>query len=109
LKTLEKDKDSSHVPQAYPQIANALEILASNIPAEINLPVEKGYALATDKLLAIAGIICCALAVIGALTYIVSDALNNNTLARIGAWIAAFETICGSIIGLYEFGKMIRR
>jgi len=43
-----RGKNSGYVPQAYPQIANALEILASNIPAEINLPVEKGYALATD-------------------------------------------------------------
>jgi hypothetical protein len=43
-----RGKNSGYVPQAYPQIANALETLASNIPAEINLPLEKGYALATD-------------------------------------------------------------
>jgi hypothetical protein len=43
-----RDKDSGYVPQAYPQIANALETLANNIPTETNLPVEKGYALTTD-------------------------------------------------------------
>jgi hypothetical protein len=43
-----RGRNSGYVPQAYPQIANALETLASNIPAEINLPVEKGYALITD-------------------------------------------------------------
>jgi hypothetical protein len=37
-----RGKNSGYVPQAYPQIANALETLANNIPAEINLPVEKG-------------------------------------------------------------------
>jgi hypothetical protein len=43
-----RGKNSGYVPQAYPQVANALETLASNIPAETNLPVEKGCALTTD-------------------------------------------------------------
>jgi hypothetical protein len=43
-----RGRSSGYVPQAYPQIANALEILASNIPTEIDLPVEKGYVLVMD-------------------------------------------------------------
>ncbi len=37
-----------YVPQAYRQIANVLESLARSIPAEIDLPVEKGYSLVVD-------------------------------------------------------------
>jgi len=37
-----------YVPTAYPQIARALDDLANNIPEELNLEVEKGYAVVTD-------------------------------------------------------------
>jgi len=45
-----RGRNSGYVPQAYPQTANAVETLANNIPTEINLPVEKGNALATDAI-----------------------------------------------------------
>jgi len=43
-----KGSSPGYVPTAYPQIARALEDLANNIPEELNLEVEKGYALTTD-------------------------------------------------------------
>jgi hypothetical protein len=58
-----RGKDSRYVPQAHPQIASALKTLASNIPTEIDLPVEKGYALATDSI--VWPMVCIAISVIG--------------------------------------------
>jgi len=43
-----RGEGSSYVPQAYPQIANALKALGKGLPAELNLSVEKGYALVVD-------------------------------------------------------------
>jgi len=48
---------------AYLQIANALNTLAKNIPQELNLEVEKGYALVTDFPVWLA--VCIAAGVIG--------------------------------------------
>jgi len=45
-----KGSSPGYVPTAYPQIARALNDLANNIPKEINLEVEKGYALVMDYL-----------------------------------------------------------
>ena len=67
-----RGRNSGYIPQAYPQIANALEILASNIPAEINLPVEKGYALVTDLPNFVIG------AIIGAAFYVVTWAITTR-------------------------------
>jgi hypothetical protein len=45
-----RGKNSGYVPQAYPQIASALETLAINLPEEVNLSVEKGYVLIVDPI-----------------------------------------------------------
>jgi hypothetical protein len=103
-----RGKNSGYVPQAYPQIANALETLASNIPAEINLPVEKGYALATDKLLAIAGIICAGVAIIGFALDMAGKILNNDILKEIGYWGMRIGGLCSAIIGFRGWIKMLR-
>ncbi len=46
---LKQGSEYGYSPQAYPQIARALEKLARNIPQELNLTVEKGYALVLDE------------------------------------------------------------
>jgi hypothetical protein len=83
---MKRGKDSGYVPQAYPQIANALETLVQNIPEEINLPVEKGYALVTDilKIVIICVIICVLIAIIAIITLWVAD----NPIVKIAATIA---------------------
>jgi hypothetical protein len=90
------------VPQAYPQIANALETLASNIPAEINLPVEKGYALATDVWKKVA-IVCGALGVIGVVTWAINEwVIRNDTVKRIVEITLKLAGLCASILRLRE-------
>ena len=95
-----RGKNSGYVPQAYPQIANALETLASIILAEINLPVEKGYALATDIWKKVA-IVCAGLAIIGALTWLINEwFIHNDTVKRIADTTLRFATICAAILTL---------
>jgi len=104
-----RGKNSGYVPQAYPQIANTLEILASNIPAEINLSLEKGYALATDlKLLALVGLIFYGVTVIGIALDVAGKILNNDTLKEIGYWGMRIGGLCSAIIGLRGAIKMFR-
>jgi|GEM_PF-1427874 len=104
-----RGKNSGYVPQAYPQIANALETLAGNIPAEINLSVEKGYALATDlKLLALAGLICYGVTIIGIVLDAAGKILNNDTLKEIGYWGMRIGGLCSAIIGFRGAIKMFR-
>jgi len=43
-----KGSQSNYVPQAYPQLAQALKTIANYVPSEINLEVLVGYALALD-------------------------------------------------------------
>jgi len=95
-----RGRNSGYVPQAYPQIANALKTLASNIPAEISLPVEKGYALTTDIWQKVA-IVCAGLAIIGALTWLINDwFIHNDTVRRIADTTLRFATICAAILTL---------
>jgi hypothetical protein len=67
---------SGYVPQAYPQIANALEALGKNLPAELDLPVEKGYALVTDINPLLIGVIVGA--VLGGISYTIQWARTTG-------------------------------
>jgi hypothetical protein len=104
---MKRGKDSGYVPQAYPQIANALKTLVQNIPEEINLPVEKGYALVTDilKIVIICVIICVLIAIIAIITLWVAD----NPIVKIAATIAIIiDLIISRLIPLPCALKQVR-
>jgi len=83
-----KGSSPGYVPTAYPQIARALEDLANNIPKELNLEVEKGYALATDVIWKFA--VCAAMLAIGiGLQMYVTYATGTGTLDPKSAAILA--------------------
>jgi len=115
------------VPTAYPQIAKALNDLANNIPKEINLEIEKGYALTTDFPVWLA--VCIAAGVIGiglqmyATYYGMTGALDAKTttiLVGIGGAITFFgrrsmsmgsskdlyREICSSYLKLYRLDRI---
>jgi hypothetical protein len=102
-----RGRNSGYVPQAYPQIANALETLASNIPAEINLPVEKGYALATDLHPLVVSVLAGALG--GFLAYVGYWAVSTGCDISKWSWReAAAWTVAGALSGLgYALGYRI--
>jgi len=102
-----RGKNSSYVAQAYPQIANALETLASNIPTEINLPLEKGYTLTTDVHPLIVSVLAGALG--GFLAYVGYWAVSTGCDISRWSWReAAAWTVAGALSGLgYALGYRI--
>jgi len=96
-----KGSSPGYVPTAYPQIARALNDLANNIPQELNLEVEKGYALVTDILwkLAVAGAIVGAIynAVQYTLDWLRSGADPNKWSWRDFGWVVATGAITGAV------------
>jgi len=91
---LTKGKNSNYVPQAYPQIANALEVLANNTPVEINLPVEKGYALTTDIPNFVIG------AIMGAAFYVVTWAVTTRCDPSKWDWVGfGISVASGAVTG----------
>jgi len=92
---LKRGKSSGYVPQAYPQIANALEILADSIPQEIDLPIERGYAIVVDFLLSmIAG------AIVGAIGYVTIWAITTGCDVNKWSWEQfALSIVIGAALG----------
>jgi len=94
-----KGSSPGYVPTAYPQIARALEDLANNIPEELNLEVEKGYALVTDFPVVVIVAAIIASAIVGGVGTFVS--VYSST----GDWQRA--TLCaipGAVISAWAMG-----
>jgi len=91
-----KGSSPGYVPTSYPQIARALNDLANNIPQELNLEVEKGYALTTD--IPAWFVVCIASLAVGLLaTYYATT--SEDPRIRIAASFVAF--IAGYVLGSY--------
>jgi len=80
-----------YVPTAYPQIARALDDLAKNIPQELNLEVEKGYALVTDVFWTIVGAIVGGIATGLAAYHRTGNIYAAITAGVLGAVMGAFS------------------
>ncbi len=63
--------DKAYRPTSYPQLARCLDILADNMPREVDLPLDRGYALIVDPLpvLAIVKVVCIAAFVLSVALY----------------------------------------
>jgi len=106
-----KGSSPGYVPTSYPQIAKALNDLANNIPKEINLEVEKGYALVTDVVwkLVIAGVIGGAIR--GAILYTIRWTVTTG--GDISKWDwkefaanVAAHAVVGALEGAYAPGSL---
>jgi len=73
--------DSNYKPQAYPLIADHIQKLANSLPAEVNLRVVRGYALALDFLMSIIKG-----AVVGAVMYTVNWAVTTGCDVNKWSW-----------------------
>ena len=60
------------------------------------------------NLLALAGLICCGVTVIGIVSDIVGKILNNDILKEIGYWGMRIGGLCSAIIGFRGYIKTVR-
>jgi len=92
-----KGSSPGYVPTAYPQIARALDNLANNIPEELNLEVEKGYALTTDGVYATDfDIISFELSFMFGVMMLAGAAAGLRTYLKTGDPLKSF--VCGAVV-----------
>jgi len=105
---LKRGRDSGYVPQAYPQIANALEILADSIPQEIDLPIERGYAIVVDIVWWKVGlIVCSAVTIIGVIVYFYGRFTGCSNALAIGTDLAMVGALCFALLALREINVKV--